>query len=214
MPQHERAVIFIDGNNWYHSLEEAGVTHQGYLDYRKISSKLVGPRDWLGTRYYIGQVSQVMGVQIYADQRRFLAQLRAADPKISTHLGRFEWHPAPDDCALELRRYLQNLATPIPKDIFQALMNLSQRFKRVRVWAEKAVDVMIAVDMIVMAQKNDYDVAYLLTADGDFTPAVEAVRHVYGKKVFAATPGRAAQLAASVNTFIPLDKAWFDGLYT
>jgi hypothetical protein len=30
-----------------------------------------------------------------------------------------------------------------------------------------------------------------------------------GKKVYAASPGTGAQLAAAVNTFIPLNAAWF-----
>ncbi len=50
----DRAILFIDGNNWYHSLVEIGLTVLGDLDYRKISEKLLGPRDWIGTRYYIG----------------------------------------------------------------------------------------------------------------------------------------------------------------
>ena len=32
---------------------------------------------------------------------------------------------------------------------------------------------MIATDMISMAYDNEYDVAYLLSADGDYTPAVK-----------------------------------------
>lgn len=54
----DRAVLFIDGNNWYHSLSELGVGDLGRLDYAKISEKLVGPRTWIGTRYYIGRVQQ------------------------------------------------------------------------------------------------------------------------------------------------------------
>lgn len=73
---------------------------------------------------------------------------------------------------------------------------------------EKAVDVMLAVDMVRMADRNDYDVAYLLAADGDYTPAAEAVRGA-AKKVFAASIRRAAELARAVYRFIPLERAWF-----
>jgi hypothetical protein len=45
---------------------------------------------------------------------------------------------------------------------------------------------MLAVDMVRMAERNEYDTAYLLSADGDFTPAVKAVAEK-GKKVFAAS---------------------------
>jgi uncharacterized LabA/DUF88 family protein len=77
------------------------------------------------------------------------------------------------------------------------------------VWTEKAVDVQLAVDMVTMATRDEYDCAYLLSADGDFTGAVDYVRSL-GKKVFAASPLHGAQIAKVVNTFIPLKAAWFD----
>ena len=43
-------------------------------------------------------------------------------------------------------------------------------------WVEKAVDVMIATDMVSKAYENKYDIAYLLSADGDFTHAIKKVR--------------------------------------
>jgi uncharacterized LabA/DUF88 family protein len=61
--------------------------------------------------------------------------------------------------------------------------------------------------MVVMATRND--AAYLLSADGDFIGAVSYVRSL-GKKVFAASPNRSAQLAKVVNTFIPLSRSWFN----
>jgi hypothetical protein len=51
----DRAVLFIDGNNWYHSLKENGISQLGNLNYASICSKLVGLQDWQETGYYIGQ---------------------------------------------------------------------------------------------------------------------------------------------------------------
>lgn len=65
----ERAILFVDGNNWYHALRDIGMTDLGRLDYAKLSTKLVGPaRTWLATRYYIGQVNQAEAPKQYADQ--------------------------------------------------------------------------------------------------------------------------------------------------
>ena len=80
------------------------------------------------------------------------------------------------------------------------------------VWVEKAVDVMITVDMLSQAYRDDYDTAYLLSADGDFTPVVEAVRNM-GRKVFAASPVRGSALAGKANAFIPLKREFFTGLW-
>ena len=77
---------------------------------------------------------------------------------------------------------------------------------------EKAVDVKIAIDMVVMAERGEYDTAYLLSADGDLTPAVAAVR-TSGRKVFVASAQSGAQLAAACDKFLPLRREWFDGLF-
>lgn len=101
----DRAILFVDGNNWYHGLTDAGVQSLAQLDYCKIASKIVGSaREWIGTRYYIGQVTQTGNAKLYADQRRFLASLTAADKRITVHLGRIETRPAKSDCADELLR--------------------------------------------------------------------------------------------------------------
>lgn len=208
----ERAALFIDGNNWYHSLRAAGIRDLVELNYAKISRKLLGPRDWIGTRYYIGQVKQRGNTQLYADQRRFLDRLKATDPRISIHLGRLESIPAENEAARELRRYLGELPVRIDSKVYHDLMALAQRHEFAPVIVEKAVDVMLAVDMVVMAEWDEIDAAYLLSADGDYTPAVRAVRE-RGLKVYAASPAAGAQLGAVVNSFIRLDRAWFDDCY-
>lgn len=197
----DRAILFIDGNNWFHSLRNAEVNNLGRLDYRKISRKLIGPRDWLETRYYIGQVSQKGNRKLYADQRRFLASLQATDHRISVHLGRLEPRAVDNTAAQELKRYLATLRVPIDKSVFHDLVQIAQRHEQGQVMVEKAVDVMLAVDMVIMAERADYDAAYLLSADGDFTPASVAVRS-RNKKVYAVSPARGAKLAASVDAFI------------
>jgi len=65
----DRAVVFVDGNNWYHSLKRIGLTDLGRLNYAAVSSKLIGPREWTRTRYYVGQVQQHGNTRLYADQR-------------------------------------------------------------------------------------------------------------------------------------------------
>ena len=202
-------MLFIDGNNWYHALRGAGLDGLGRLNYARISEKLIGPREWIGTRYYIGQVKQQSNTQLYADQRRFLASLQATDARITVHLGRLEPRPVSNPAAEELAAYLGQLTSRIDTNVYQDLVRLSQRHRRTEVFVEKAVDVMIAVDMVLLAAQNAYDAAYLLSADGDLTPAVEAVR-AFGKKAYAASPGYGAQLAASVNSYIRLVPGWFD----
>ena len=204
-----RAIVFIDGNNWYHSVRGLGLTDLGRLDYGKVSRKLVGPaRDWVGTRYYVGQVNQAEAPDQYANQRRFLSTLSATDSRITHHLGRLETRLVENDAAAELLRMLNSLPTRIDIRVYKDLVALAQRHHRVAVKVEKAVDVMVAVDMVSMALRGEYESAYVLSADGDLTPAVEEVRRM-GKSVYIASPNRGAQLAAAANAFIRVDAAWF-----
>lgn len=210
----ERATLFIDGNNWYHALRDIGMTQLGRLDYAKVSNKLVGPaRTWLATRYYIGQVKQAEAPAQYADQRRFFAQLSAQDARISHHLGRLETRIVENAAAEELLHYLNALPVRIDVKVYRDLFALAHRHRRVPVKVEKAVDVRIAVDMVSLARRDEYDAAYLLSADGDLTPAVQEVRSLR-KKVFIASAASGAQLAAVANAFIRVDASWLADCWT
>jgi uncharacterized LabA/DUF88 family protein len=207
----DRAIVFIDGNNWFHALRDAGVEDRGRLDYRKISEKLLGPRLWIETRYYIGRMTQEISPTLYGQQRSFLAGLESTDKRISVHFGRIEPRVSDNQAAKELRAYLGNLKVKIDPAVFSALSDIAKRHCEATVLVEKSVDVMLALDLVTMA--DAYDAAYLLSADGDYTPAVEAARKL-NKKVYAASPLSGAQLARVVNSFIPLDATWFRDCYS
>lgn len=208
----DRAVVLVDGNNWFHAIRDIGVDDRGRLDYRAISQKLLGPRTWIGTRYYIGRVPQRRDVRLYAEQRRFLAALEATDPKISAHLGRLEPRTVDSPAARELQHYLANLSIRIDTRVYHDLLQIARDHRHAEVMVEKAVDVMLAVDMVVMAERDEFDAAYLLSADGDFTPAVSAVMS-HGKRVYAVSPAYGAQLARVVTSFIRLKREWFHDCY-
>ena len=63
----DRAVLFVDGNNWYHPLVGLGLTRLGRLDYASISEKLTDPRTWIATRYYVGEVHRRGNSCLYAE---------------------------------------------------------------------------------------------------------------------------------------------------
>jgi uncharacterized LabA/DUF88 family protein len=199
----DRAIVFIDGNNWYHAVCNAGVRDRLRLDYRLISLKILGPRAWVETRYYIGRVPQAGNSQLYSDQRKFVASLQSTDARISVHFGRLEQRVQENDAATELQRYLAKLPGRIDAAMYRDLDDIVRKHRNIQVMVEKAVDVMLAVDLVVMAERDLFDAAYLLSADGDFTPAVEAVRK-HGKKVYVVSPSSGAQLARVANSFIKL----------
>ena len=179
----DRAILFVDGSNWYHALKGIGVANPGRLDYAKLSRKLVGPRTWVATRYYIGQVRQVGNRRLHRDQGSFLVGLRNTDPRITTHMGRLEPRTVENEAAKELRQYLHGLSVQIDRGVFHDLLNIAARYASTQITVEKAVDVMLAVDLVTMAGRDEFDAAYILSADGDYCPAVEAAarlgKHIY-----------------------------------
>jgi uncharacterized LabA/DUF88 family protein len=207
-----RAIVFIDGNNWYHSLKRNDIGAPGELDYAKISRKLAGTREWMETRYYIGALNQGLNPGAYADQRRFLSRLQNTDQRIRILLGRLEPRPEPNPLAAELHRWIDS----DPEDVGPAsrawLRARADAHTNVRTLKEKAVDIMLAVDLIRLAAEDRYDAAYVLSADGDFTPAVDAVR-ASGKSVYAASPDMGYALGRSVDSYIRLQKTWFRDCY-
>jgi uncharacterized LabA/DUF88 family protein len=214
-PNTNRAVIFVDGSNWFHALKTAGLQGQGQLDYVRVAEKLVAPRTFAQLRWYVGQLSQDGDTELYANQRKFLAQLVAQDQRISVHLGRVEERTATNDAANELLEYLAKLSgrgLRLDPTVYRELFEMGSHHRKAKVWVEKAVDVMLAVDLVVMAERNEYDTAYVLSRDGDFTHAVGFARSKQ-KKVFAVSNERSSQLGNAVDAFITVDARWFDGCF-
>jgi len=78
---------------------------------------------------------------------------------------------------------------------------------------EKGVDVRLAVDMVAFAAKNLYDVAVLVSADGDFADAVQYVKDM-GKHVEVAYPplGKLHHLRQICDKFVLLDEKYLRDL--
>ena len=206
----ERAILFVDGNNWYHALKREGVPDLMGLDYAKISQKLCMSRQWVSLRYYIGQVPNQGNQQLYADQRRLVSKLENTDPRIGVHFGRLEPRTTKNDLAEDLLGYLHQQGTAIPVGVAKNLSQMAQAHRKTSYMVEKAVDVMLAVDLVVLAQHNKFDVAYVLSQDGDYTHAVTCVRGM-NKKVFVAHPKKGYEICNVADAYIKIDKAWLAG---
>jgi len=100
----------------------------------------------------------------------------------------------------------------IDADARAHLRKLANKHATVVTLKEKAVDIMLAVDLIRLGGDGRYDAAYILSADGDFTPAAAAVRAT-GRTVYAASPDMGYALRNVVKTFIRLERPWFLDCY-
>ena len=204
----ERSVLFIDGNNWYHGLKKIGVDAYD-LDYPEFAKKLLKGRTLAEIRFYIGRVR--------GDRLRAARQQRQLDrlerQGVRLFLGRIQKNPVPPDknpALGELRQVLAQAPPDTPVALRRRLEELGR--KPFVSYVEKQADVWIAVDLVSMAYRDEYDVAYLLSADADYVSAVREVGGM-GKKVFPVRSWRVRSAELDqVAKAIPLKRDWFDEL--
>ncbi len=141
----EKAIIYIDGSNFYFSVKN---TFDCKIDIEKFCKKLAVKDNLISIKYYIASVIQSSNPKMYAEQQSFFEKLKKID-KLNIIFGRLEKHK---------------------KD--------GKEF-----YIEKATDVNIARDIIFDAVDNNYDKAYLVSNDGDFSEVVSSVIRRFNKKI-------------------------------
>lgn len=164
----ERVAIFIDGSNFYHATRKVFRKTQIKFDAlaAKLTNRLPG-RKLIRVYYYNAVSEQDSGSDQYKNQQRFLEYLRHT-PYLQLKLGR-----------LERRTIDWSSLTPKQKQVVEKELG---RPLPEYTHVEKGVDVQMSVDMLHLAVTNTYDVAVIISGDGDFAPAVEAVKEL-GKHV-------------------------------
>lgn len=207
-PAGERAVVLIDGSNWHNSLEKIGVRSSS-LNHRKVAAKLVQSGEPRQIRYYVGAVRN--DLSRIREQRRFLDSLR--DQGVIVFLGKIQRNPMSQRAAEErarLHRAFTGREQEVPPDLLDTLRAYWNSAPPE--YREKGVDTRISVDLVDLAHRDEYDAAYLLSADADFVPAVQVARRL-GKTVFVASPRPGYELTKAVQHYLRVTRDWFDGLY-
>lgn len=208
-PSPERAAFFIDGNNFYFSMKREGVAEIHRLDYAKVCDKLSQARQVVYMGYYVGKLSP--DAPHYGRQRAFFHKLRQQGIHIVE--GRIEKRPAKGDLGKKVNELLswltRNIKPKLNLPLYNILRDKVAGLVGSYVWVEKAVDVHLAVDLLAQAMNDEYDVAYILSADGDYTPAVEQAKQL-GKRVFAMSLSHGHELSQAVDVYIKLSAGWFD----
>ena len=101
----ERAVLFIDGSNFYHAARGIGIA-TGDLDYQKLANKLLVSRELVGIRYYVGQVSGNLSSR--SSQQKFLSRIEGQGVKVVK--GRIERRMVrPNDNPVDVLTWIKNI---------------------------------------------------------------------------------------------------------
>jgi uncharacterized LabA/DUF88 family protein len=179
----ERVMIFIDGNNLYHSLKH--VIGRTNLDFQQFADRLIWGRQLIRVYYYNAPLNRDDDEEKFRMQQSFFDSLDTV-PYLTKKFGR-----------LEKRLVKQNL--PDGTSI------------SVPTYVEKGVDTFIVIDMLSHAFKDNYDTAILISGDEDFTVLVETVKDL-GKHVEVANLGGSYSLRQAADKYILIDKNFLDGI--
>jgi len=175
----KRVAVFIDGFNVYHYLANSeSLSRYKWLDYRKLAE------------YFIPTDSSIVAVKYFTalatwDNKkvnRHNVYIRALKSKgIEVIIGRFKHVKRNfiirDDSST--REYKTRDGVILGKLV------------KGYIFEEKKTDVSIAITMLSMAFKDEYDLALLLSGDTDFEPVIqEILSKEVNKEVILAVPNR------------------------
>lgn len=167
-----KAIIFVDANNWYHNLKHwfkpSGVDIMKIAEFISKEKKL----NILEIRWYTSMPDIKDNPLIYKNQRAFLGNLEKRGVKIITRkLQRLSNN--------ELKKKRQELleswdlcgvCRPIVEGSFLDISDHNQK--------EKGIDVWIAIDMVKETIQDKIDCCVLISGDADFVPAFDLIRGI------------------------------------
>lgn len=191
-PANKRAVVFIDGQNLFHGVKEAfGYSHPNY-DVLVLAKAICAMQGWdfVQARFYTG-IPDV-------DDNKF-------------------WHVF----------WSKKLLTISRQGVYVYSRPLRYRNKRVKLpggtyatfltGEEKGIDVRIALDIIRMAHREEYDVALVFSEDQDLSEVAEETRIISQEqnrwiKMACAFPYSPTHKARGINKtdWIRIDKTIYD----
>lgn len=192
-PSLKRAVAFIDGQNLFHSARESfGYTYPNY-DVQALSRKICEPMGWA-----LNQVRFYTGVPDHND-----------DPY---------WHSF----------WSHKLAMLGRQGVVSYSRPLRYRNRRVKLpdgtehaflaGEEKGIDVRIALDVIRMAHRKEYDVALIFSQDQDLSEVADEIRTIAREQdrwikvacAFPFSPTTRNRRGIEKTDWIRVDRATYD----
>ena len=164
----KRAIVFVDGNNWYHNVKSLVAKPRG-ISFEKLG-RLICERfdlELIEVRYYNSVPDIDLGEENYYKHMVFLAGLKKKGVIVNTR-------------KLKVINSGGNGRSADSK----------LRSKGAKLRVEKGVDVKIAADMIDFSLvKKACDVCILISGDADFLPAMKVIKR-QGHEVITTCVGR------------------------
>ena len=157
----QRVIVYIDGYNLYHGMQEAFGNKYKWLDLQSFSGSFLRPgMELVAVKYFTAITKKEGSVR---RQEVYLKALESYCDKLEIFYGVF----------LAKDRRCHNCGTEYV------------------VYEEKETDVNIACEILNDTHLDNYDCCYVVSGDGDLVPPLKIVREYHpGKRVIVACPPR------------------------
>ncbi len=192
-PTIKRTIAFIDGQNLFHTARQAfGYNYPNY-DVQKLAKAVCVQQGWALTNVY------------------FYTGVPDATDNAYWHTF---WH---NKLAMMGRRGVTVYSRPLVyRNKSITLPDGSQH--TVLTGEEKGIDVRLALDVLDLAHKNEYDVALIFSQDQDLSELADLIRALVGYQqrwikvasAFPDSPTRTYRRGIDRTDWCPLDKATYD----
>jgi len=178
-------MIFVDGSNYYHSLKKTFSTTK--VNFQKVSDFLVKDNNLINIYFYVSPVQRQENSDKYSSQQKYFEKLKLVK-RLELILGRLEHRRnlKMDKIKKDTQKLFLGIKPSLNPNQTKEFEELKSNIDDVLKYGnkvEKGVDVNLAVDLVTLAFENKYDVAMIISNDGDFVPAVKKAQ-AYGKKVY------------------------------
>jgi uncharacterized LabA/DUF88 family protein len=192
-PQIKKVVAFFDGQNLFHSAREAfGCYHPNY-DVLLLSRRICSEQGWdlAQVRFYTG-----------------------VPDKKDNALWNYFWH----NKLLAMRRQgVHVFSRPLRYRNKKIKLGDGSTFTTL-VGEEKGIDVRIAIDVVSMSRRGDFDVGLIFSQDQDLSEVADEVRSIAQEKqrwiklvsAFPVSPTRRNKRGINKTDWLPIDRALYE----
>ena len=158
-----RIIAYVDGLSFYYGLTKN--TPYRWCDLHMLTEKMFPSHEVLKVKLYFGRSKNFPGRPRTAERQNTYARVLAMNPKVEIFTSKFS--PA--------KKYL-------PLAVQASMPNPDMAY--VKLMQEKETDVKLAVDMVIDAFTDAYDIGVIYTNDLDFREPIIRSRKQFGKKIY------------------------------
>jgi len=153
----QRISFYIDGFNVYHKINEyqeiTGICYK-WLNYKSLLESLLKPDQIIQRIYFFTAISQFKGPESVVRHNKYITAHE--NLRIKIIVGKF-------------------IRTKLECRVKDCTYNGIKLFEKAE---EKQTDVNLALNMVLDARNNQFDLCYLVSSDSDFVPALKKVKEM------------------------------------